>query len=200
MDIAILAGGYGTRLKGIWDKPKCLIPYRGQPLIEFLVNQALELRPRKIFLLLGHKASEVVAWHESCCLHRDVVSIIETKPEGTASAIRNALPLIQPCFLMVLNGDTIPGYDLNKIIGAFNSGAGKTTVAWADGCYAGTSVFGARGINQIIYSKETDLNVFVNDLSAARVNTLGFLDVGTTEGFRKSQQFWPKNYDRMECT
>lgn len=187
MDIAILAGGYGTRLKGLWDGPKCLAPYHGRPVIEYLVDKALELKPRKIFLLLGHQASKVVAWREACCPHRDVVPIIETVPEGTATAIRYAFPFIVPC-LMVLNGDTVPGYNLTEIVNAFDSGTGRTTVAWVKDHYAGTALFGARGIDQIIYSKETDLNPFLYNTDAKHISVPGFLDVGTTDGFTKAQQ------------
>lgn len=188
MDITILAGGYGTRLRGIWDRPKCLIPYQGRPLIEFLVDKAFELKPRKIFLLLGHKASEVVAWREDCCPHRDVVPIIETWPSGTASAVRNAFPFIQ-IPLMVLNGDTIPGYDLNKIVEQFDSGTGRTAVAWdGSGYYAGAAIFGAHGLDQIVYSTETDLDPFLYHTNAKHVHVLGFIDVGTPDNFRRVQQ------------
>lgn len=182
MDVCILAGGYGTRLKGIWDGPKCLIPYQGRPLIEHLVEKAMELAPRKVFLLLGHRASEVVAWREGRYPHRDVVPVIETVPSGTATAIRYAFPFIIP-HLIVLNGDTIPEYNINEIAHAFNETTGRTMVAWSGNRYAGTAVFGAHGIDQIVYSKEINLDTFVNDPSAQRFHVPGFLDVGTPEAF-----------------
>lgn len=188
MDIAILAGGYGKRLKGIWDQPKCLIPYQGHPLIEFLVDKALELKPRKVFLLLGHQASNVVAWRERYGeTYQNVVPIIETAPSGTAAAIRNAFPFIVPP-LMILNGDTIPGYNLNDIAGAFDETTGRTMVSWSKDHYAGTAIFGAYGIDQIVYSKETNLDAFVNDPSVQRFHVPGFLDIGTSEGYFKAQQ------------
>ncbi len=203
MDIAILAGGYGTRLKGLWEGPKCLVPYRGRPVIEYIVDKALELNPRKIFLLLGHQASKVVDWRECCCPHRDVVPIIETVPKGTASAIRYAFPFITPP-LMVLNGDTIPRYDFSELISAFDEATGRTMVAWDAyrNCYAGASIFGFHGADQIVYSKETDLNSFVNSPSAQRFHVAGFLDVGTREGFTQAQAAitWPKDYNANETT
>ena len=203
MDIAILAGGYGTRLKGLWEGPKCLVPYRGRPIIEHIVDKALKLKPRKIFLLLGHQASKVVAWRETYCPHRNVIPIIETVPEGTAAAIRNAFPFITPR-LLILNGDTIPEYDLSKLTEAFDEPTGRTLAAWDAyrNCHAGASVFGAHGIDQIVYSKEAGMGVFVNSPSVQRFHVAGFLDVGTPEGFTQAQTAinWPKDYNANETT
>ena len=189
MDIAILAGGYGTRLKGLWDGPKCLVPYRGRPVIEHIVDKALELNPRKIFLLLGHQASKVVAWREKYCeTYRDVVPIIETEPKGTAAAIRNALPLIKAPVL-ILNGDTLPHYDLSAFISEFNDATGRTIATFdTHGTYAGSALFGAYGATTIWESSSKDLNTFVYGTTVRHVTVSGFLDVGTPEGFRKAQQ------------
>ena len=198
MDICVLAGGYGTRLKGLWDKPKCLVPYHGQPVIEYIVNKALKLKPRRVFLLLGHQASAVVKWREDCCPHRYVVPIIETEPSGTASAIRHASPFIT-LPLMVLNGDTIPGYDLKILC---NENIHQTVVAWCDGRYAGASILSFGGMNDVMCSHGTDLDVIINNPKFLRVHVTQFLDVGTPEGFHKTQMSltWPKDYDCMEHT
>lgn len=187
MDIVILAGGYGTRLKGIWNKPKCLIPYQGQPLIEILINKALKLGPRKVFLLLGHRASEVVQWREEHCSHKEIMMMIDPIPGGgTAYALRTWLPLMKYP-LMILNGDTIPLYDLTDVVNAFNNTTGRTVVAWANGRYAGTSLFGEYGMETIKASRETNLNAFVYASHVYRFKVSGFLDVGTPETFHKLQ-------------
>lgn len=193
MDVVILAGGLGTRLKGIWDHPKCLVLYQGRPVIELLVNKALALDPRKIFLLLGYKASEIVAWREACCPHRNVVSVIETVPEGTSSALRNVAPFITKVSkLMILNGDTIPLYDL-KIIEQNYVFDGTTVVAWDSihDCYAGcamvSSLLGLSGLSRLRHFEGSALDRVIDNPTNIRVNVPGFLDVGTPEGFRKAQ-------------
>lgn len=184
MDIAILAGGYGTRLKGLWDKPKCLVPYQGRPVIEYIVNKALELKPRKIFLLLGHKASQVVGWREDCCPHRDVVPIIETVPEGTASALRKALPLmISP--VLVLNGDTIPAYDLIILTYAF-SNISRSRIAWTKGVQAGASLFSSYSLAKIQTTDEKDLRNYIFDKNNQDIEVSGFIDIGTPEYFAQT--------------
>lgn len=180
MDVAILAGGYGTRLEGLWDKPKCLVPYQGRPVIELIVDKALALKPRKIFLLLGYKASMVVAWRKGCCPHRDVVPIIETVPDGTASALRKALPLMKPP-LLILNGDTVPLYDLSDLAQAFDEKTGRTVTAWAKGRSTGASILGAYAMGRIAASKETNLDAFLYDTSVHFLLVPGFIDIGTPE-------------------
>ena len=188
MDIAILAGGYGTRLKGLWEGPKCLVPYRGRPVIEHIVNIALELKPRKIFLLLGYQASKVVAWREACCPHRDVVPVIETEPKGTAAAIRNAL-LLMKAPLLVLNGDTVPQYNLwSEFTSVYDDGTRQTITAWAGGVYAGASLFGAYAMLEIENSSANNLDTFIYNTDVRHIRVSGFLDVGTPEGFYKTQQ------------
>lgn len=189
MDITILAGGRGTRLKGIWDRPKCLVPYQGRPLIEHLVDRALELKPRKVFLLLGHKAWEVVQWREHCCPHRDVVPIIETEPKGTAAAVRNALPLMKPP-LLVLNGDTLPCYNLlSEFVIAFDDGTGRTIAAWADGVPAGASLFGAYKMSSIGASCANDLTDFIYGTDVKHVSVSGFIDAGTPKGLKQLRRY-----------
>lgn len=189
MDIAILAGGYGTRLWGVWNGPKCLVPYKGRPIIELLVNKALELKPRKVFLLLGYKASAVVQWRENCFPHRDVVPIIETEPLGTAYAIRNVLPLITYP-LMVLNGDTVPFYDLSELVSAFTKPpyGGRTVAAWSNKHYAGASILSSYSQARLNRSMEPDFDSFLYTTEVLRLETCGFLDIGTPEDFKKAQE------------
>lgn len=192
LDVCVLAGGRGTRLAGLWDGPKCLVWYKGRPLIEELVNRSLALGPRKIYLLLGHQASQVVAWREGCCPHRDVVPIIETESLGTAGALRNVAPLLRPPVL-VLNGDTLPFYELGQLIACHEHLNSKNliwhwqaTVAWHGGAPAGAAVLSERFIENLIVTSETDLAVLLT--GQARYHAPGgFLDVGTPEGFKRVQ-------------
>ena len=64
MDVVILAGGLGTRLRpAVSDLPKCMAPVDGKP---FLYYQLLYLSRfpfiKKIILSLGYKHEIVVSW------------------------------------------------------------------------------------------------------------------------------------------
>lgn len=192
MDVTILCGGYGTRLAGLWDGPKCLVRLGdGRPLIESLVNKALMLKPRKVFLLLGYRASEVVAWREGCCPHRDLVPIIETVPEGTAAAVRKALPLLRAP-LLILNGDTLPRYELSDLTKAWHAAHPDLLVAWCGALMAGAFILGAESIERLGRSTEKNLERWMR-LEAfgnvVRVGVNGFLDVGTPHGFQLAKEW-----------
>src|SRR3990167_7061162 len=57
MNVAILCGGYGTRLAGLWDGPKCLVPLGdGGPIIAHLIRRArVEALAKCTYGLVGHK-------------------------------------------------------------------------------------------------------------------------------------------------
>ena len=185
MDVCILAGGYGTRLKGVWDGPKCLTRVAGRPVIEHLVNLALALAPRKIFLLLGYRAGEVVTWRENCCPHKDVIPIIELQPQGTLHALRQALPLFEPPVL-VLNGDTMPRYSLREFVHNAEIVTQPIHAAWCDGFYVGAAVFNATGLETMRTGNyETLDHLFYT--SHSRYHAADYLDIGTPENFYRAQ-------------
>jgi hypothetical protein len=199
MDVVILAGGFGTRLKDIWDGPKCLVPIKGKPLLAHLLQAVSLLQPRLTVLALGHRAAEVVAWLDEQDEQEQplpVIFAIEDQPLGTAEALRGVMSrsnfgLTAP--LLVLNGDTLPLYDLAGLIG-FHYGPTAvwqledcdTSVAWCADRFAGAAVIGSRTLAQIERSTITSLDWFL--LKAIRYRVQGFLDVGTPEGFRKAQE------------
>ena len=62
----ILAGGLGTRLRSLLpDQPKVLAPIAARPFLDILIEQLLARGVRKIVLLLGHCADQVMSHVES---------------------------------------------------------------------------------------------------------------------------------------
>ena len=121
LDVCILAGGLGTRLRGIWDGPKCLVPVGPKkiPLLEVLFRKLEPLKSRTVVLFLGQQAKEVLQWlfkrEEELAVEflpgTRVLFSVEPCPLGTLGAVRLALPLLAPS-LLILNGDTLPLFDL----------------------------------------------------------------------------------------
>ncbi len=63
MKMIILAAGQGTRLRPLTDdKPKCMVEYRGKPLIDYILETAKSCDIGKIALVTGYR-SEVLANH-----------------------------------------------------------------------------------------------------------------------------------------
>ena len=57
LNVLILAAGLGTRMRS--DRAKVLHRLDGKPLIEHVCKTALSLKPKKIFVIVGHQADEV---------------------------------------------------------------------------------------------------------------------------------------------
>ena len=90
----ILAGGQGTRLKEISGSlPKPMVPVRGKPLLQHLIEQCVAYGILDIKLLVNYK-KEVIEDFFGCGdqYGANIQYIVESKPRGTAGALLDALP------------------------------------------------------------------------------------------------------------
>ncbi len=187
MDVAILCGGYGTRLSGLWNGPKCLVPLGdGRPVIAHILQLVYRLHPKNTILLTAYKGDEVSAALRAMSLTAPTTIILrETEPKGTAAAVRLAAK-VAPGPLMVLNGDTLPRYDLHDLARAWHASHSDVLEAWCGGLRAGATILSARAIKFLMLSGETDLyNLITSEYfgRSTRIFVAGFLDVGTPHGF-----------------
>lgn len=106
--MCILAGGLGTRLgAAAQGLPKPLVPVAGEP---FLFHQLRLLRAhgaREIVVCVGHLGQQIEDAVGNGSSFGLSVQVVHDPPglAGTAAAVRGALPLLGPEFL-VLYGDT----------------------------------------------------------------------------------------------
>ncbi len=193
MDIAILCGGYGTRLAGLWDGPKCLVPLGDDlPILHHILIRVHKLRPRRIHLLTGYKSEEIITYLRQASLLRPNLLVLHGEPRGTATALRNAA--IAP-YALVLNGDTLPLYDLSELI---NTWAQLSTIdvllARVGALPAGATILGTNALKLLAHSTETDFSRWLNVEafnSMRNVFVAGFLDVGTPEGYALARRWKP---------
>lgn len=120
VDVAILAGGLGTRLRGtIGETPKVLAPVGGEPFLDPLLRWLAGFDTRRVVMCLGFRADMVVEH-----LRRnpprgiEIATSIEPKPMGTAGALRLAAPQFRSDVVMVINGDTFVDADLPAFVTA----------------------------------------------------------------------------------
>ena len=60
VDVVILAGGFGTRLKSlIKNKPKCLAPVYGKPFIDILLDDLFSQGFQRIILATGYLSEQL---------------------------------------------------------------------------------------------------------------------------------------------
>ena len=108
----ILAGGFGTRISGLFpDIPKPLIPINNTPFIKLLIDNLVNNGIIKIHILVGYKSDQIIEYLQSL-RYFDINFIKETTPLGTGGAILNALSKIENDDFFICNGDTFIDFDL----------------------------------------------------------------------------------------
>lgn len=113
LEAVILAGGLGTRLRGVLnDRPKVLAPIGGKPFLDHLLLALARAGTQRALLCLGYMAEKVVAHLTDNPPPLPVDWVIESSPLGTGGALRLARPKIGPHPALVMNGDTWIGFDL----------------------------------------------------------------------------------------
>lgn len=118
LDVIILAGGLGTRLRPIVrDVPKPLAPINGRPFLDMLLDQLDGFRQiRKVVLAIGYKADRIVSkYREDGCYRFNIQFSIETVPLGTGGAIKKAISHVESDDVLVMNGDTFAEFNLSDL-------------------------------------------------------------------------------------
>lgn len=130
MKAAILAGGKGTRLAGVLrGGQKVIAEVCGRPFLARLVEQVAAAGVREAVLLTGHRAADVEA-----ALGRELAGVRiayspETEPLGTGGALRHALAMLPGATVLVLNGDSWCGVDLQAMRKEHESSGARATIA-----------------------------------------------------------------------
>lgn len=114
IDVVVLAGGLGTRLRPlVADRPKILAPIDGVPFLDLYLKWLSGFGARRIILSLGYLA-EMVRDHVARIPSGgpEILVNVETAPLGTGGALRACLPLLKSPTTLVTNGDSLTGIDL----------------------------------------------------------------------------------------
>lgn len=119
MQVVILAGGQGTRLKAtLGDRPKALAEIGGKPLLEHQILLAQHYGFDEVVLLLGHAQEQIATWAADGSRWGVRIRIVaETRPLGSAGAVLTAIRQLDERFL-VMYGDTMLNVDLARLLRA----------------------------------------------------------------------------------
>jgi NDP-sugar pyrophosphorylase family protein len=113
IDVVILCGGLGTRLRPISKGlPKVLMPFAGRPFIDILIESLLPFGFKRFILCVGHLKEKVQTHFKKN--DYEVIFSEETEPLGTGGALKNARSHITTSPFLLLNGDSLCPTDLNS--------------------------------------------------------------------------------------
>jgi histidinol-phosphate phosphatase family protein len=115
-NVAILAGGFGTRLKEVsGEVPKSMVRLLGKPVLERLIDLCRRFDFVDIALLVHHQHELIQEYFgDGSRFGVKITYSIESEPRGTAGALCDSLHLLADRFF-VLYGDTYADIDMAEM-------------------------------------------------------------------------------------
>ena len=128
----VLAGGFGTRLRGIVDDvPKPLAPVAGRPFLAWLLDRLAAGGMRRCILATGYLSDVIEQRIGARWQGMEIAYSVEPEPLGTGGAIRLAATRLQGDAAHVLNGDTWLEYDPVALEDTARAAGASMTIALA---------------------------------------------------------------------
>lgn len=108
MEVIILAGGLGTRLKEVVsDVPKPLALINQTPFLDLILEQLISFKLiNKVILAIGYKAELVIDYYSKKTFPFNLEYSVEKFPLGTGGALKRALGKTSGQVVLAMNGDT----------------------------------------------------------------------------------------------
>jgi D-glycero-alpha-D-manno-heptose 1-phosphate guanylyltransferase len=129
---AILAGGFGTRLRAVvGDRPKVLAEVGGRPFLSRLLDQLARAGVQQVVLCTGYLGEQVEQTYGSRYGEMDVYHSRESTPLGTGGALRAILPLVGSDPVLILNGDSYCDFDIADFARFHRSRASEASIVLA---------------------------------------------------------------------
>lgn len=130
MDAIVLAGGLGTRLRGVVDDlPKPMASVCGRPFLAFVLDQLADGGFTTVALATGYRHDAIRSYFGADYRGLALRYSVESEPLGTGGAIRLACGNIAGHDVFVLNGDTYLELDFRAMLAAHAGAAAELTVA-----------------------------------------------------------------------
>lgn len=102
LDVIILAAGQGKRMYS--NKPKVLHTLAGKPMLERVVETAMQLNPTNIHVIIGHGGEHIRAALSALPVHW----IVQKEQLGTGHAVLQAIPTIPSHHAVVVLSADVP--------------------------------------------------------------------------------------------
>lgn len=116
MEAIILAGGKGTRLRGVVPNlPKPMAPVAGRPFLEILIASLAKKGITRAIISLGYMADVIRSHFGDSFCGVDIAYAEEEVPLGTGGGVRLAMHQALTDHVFVFNGDTFLDINLTAV-------------------------------------------------------------------------------------
>jgi len=130
MEAIVLAGGFGTRLRGVVDYiPKPMAPVQGRPFLAFVLDQLVDAGFKTGIFATGYRHEAIRAYFGEDYRGLALRYSVEREPLGTGGAIRLACAQVTARDVFVLNGDTYLEVDFRAMLDAHASARMELSMA-----------------------------------------------------------------------
>lgn len=129
MQVVVLAGGFGTRLRPwTYEIPKPILPMLDKTLLEHVVEVVPNDKVDEVVVAGGYKVDDIEAYFKESDVPYDVRIVKETEPLGTGGALGNCRDVVSGQFVC-LNGDIISSLDMQVGLDLHQKNGGIGTLA-----------------------------------------------------------------------
>jgi len=130
MDVIVLAGGFGTRLRP-WTEsiPKPLLPILDKSMIEHVLDVLPESQVDRVLIAAGYGIEQIREHFDGIPLPYEVVIVEEKEPLGTGGAIANCREHLSGGTFCVINGDLITSLRVEEMLEFHTSKGGIATIS-----------------------------------------------------------------------
>jgi len=127
----ILAAGEGVKMRPFtYEMPKTMLPVKGKPILQHIVEQLRDNDIREIVILVGHMDEKIKSYFgdgKKFGVHIDYVNC--KQKVGTAKALQKANKYLNDESFVMLYGDTLAQIDLKDLLAFHEEEGGLATVA-----------------------------------------------------------------------
>lgn len=141
--VLILAGGQGIKMRPFtYEMPKCMIPVKGKPILEHIIENVREQGIRDIIISIDYLGEKVKDYFGDGSKLGVKIDYIETeKPTGTAMPLVRAKKLLGKEPFILLHGDVLANINYNDLFDFHQSHKDLITIALTS--VADPSAYGA---------------------------------------------------------
>jgi len=140
MNAVILAGGFGTRLKGLTENlPKTMLSVANSPLIDYAVSHLWDIGIKDFVFTLNYRPEDIIEW----CIGYNGATCrfsLESEPLGTLGGVKAVEDFLHDVFI-VISGDVVENINLSAMLNKHLNSGSEMTMAVAE--VADISGFGA---------------------------------------------------------
>jgi mannose-1-phosphate guanylyltransferase len=130
MDVVVLAGGFGTRLRP-WTshRPKPLLPILDQTMIEHVVSILPTASLSRVLIAAGYGIEQMRVHFDSLDTDYEVIIVEESEPLGTGGAIANCREHLNGETFCVINGDLLTSLRVDEMMALHEAKGGIATIS-----------------------------------------------------------------------